>query len=145
MYSVLMMAQLASQGGNGIAKLADLEPERLGYHSVLARRSLQEKQKVQEAFVKMDYTSLGETAARIRLQRRNVAEPTFRDVVEELARERDIVFQPRMGANATKDGKQVFLFGELPMFMEDDVVFCYIDSSWKPISLDLLVERARKS
>ncbi|KAG7349995.1 GC-rich sequence DNA-binding factor-like protein [Nitzschia inconspicua] len=145
MYSVLMMAQLASQGCDGIAKLADLEPERLGYHSVLARRSLEEKQKVQEAFVKMDSTSLGETAARIRLQRRNVAEPTFRDVVEELARERDIVFQPRMGANATKDGKQVFLFGDLPMFMEDDVVFCYIESSWKPISLDLLVERASKS
>jgi tuftelin-interacting protein 11 len=147
-FSVLTMIRMASTTGSSnssMEELEDLEPERVGYRSILARRSLEEKQKVQEAFVKMDTTSLGETTARIRLQRRNVVEPTFRDVVEELARERDVIFQPRMGANALKDGKQVFLFGPLPMYVDGDVVFCYKDSSWKPVSLDQLVEMASKS
>jgi hypothetical protein len=145
-FSVLRMIQLLTSdpplSPSTVEELECLLPGKISYRSVLARRALEQKKHVQEEYVRMDGRSQGETTARIRLQQRNVMEPTFRDVVEEFAKSRGVLFQPRMGSNALKDGKQVYLFGTLPVYLEGDVVFCYKDSTWKPISLDRLVEMA---
>ena len=122
-----------------LEELEKLEPGMNGFRSVAARRSLEQKKQLQEDFVKMESSrsSVGETKARIVLQRRNIGvEPTFRDVVEEFANDHGVFFQPKIGVNARKDGKQIFLFGTLPIYLQDDVVFCYKDSTWKPVSLD---------
>ena len=87
----------------------------------------------------MQSRSTSETEARIRLRRLNVHTPTFRDVVEEFARERGILFRPRMGVNSHKDGKQVFLFGGKPIYLEGDVIYFADQSKWKPVSLDELL------
>jgi hypothetical protein len=139
------MIQVSSTdySSTNVAAIEELQPMESTYQKVLARRSMEERQRVQDDYVKMDARSASETTARIRLQRRQRnSEPTFREVVEELARERDIVFQPRMGSNSTKDGKQVFLFGSLPLYLDGDVVFCLMEAKWKPVSLDRLVEMA---
>jgi hypothetical protein len=112
---------------------------------VSTRRAKEKQRDVQEDFVRMESKSASEIEARIRLQRRNVQTPTFRDVVEEYAKERGILFQPRMGVNALKDGKQVFLFGKAPIYMVGDVIYGFKDSDWQPISLDQLAESAEKS
>jgi tuftelin-interacting protein 11 len=144
-YSVATMIQVSSTdySSTNVAAIEELQPMESTYQKVLARRSMEERQRVQDDYVKMDARSASETTARIRLQRRQRnSEPTFQEVVEELARERDIVFQPRMGSNSTKDGKQVFLFGSLPLYLDGDVVFCLMEAKWKPVSLDRLVEMA---
>jgi hypothetical protein len=144
-YSVLRMIQIAktsSEEGDG---LGDLQPPRSNYHVVVARRAKERQLEVQDDFVRMESRSASETEARIRLQRRNMYTPTFREVVEEFAKERGIMFQPRMGAKSLKDGKKVFLFGEVPIYMEGDVVYALKDSDWRPLSLEHLSASATKS
>ena len=125
-----------------LEEIEKLEPGMSGFRSVAARRSLEQKKQLQEDFVKMESSrSVGETKARILLKRRNIVEPTFRDVVEEFANNRGVFFQPKIGVNARKDGKQIFLFGTQSIYLQDDVVFCYNkkDSTWKPVSLDQII------
>lgn len=70
---------------------------------------------------------------------------TFRDVVGEYARERDIVFKPRMGETATVDGKQIFLFGGVPIYLDGNVAFASEGSGvWKPMSLDEIAIKATR-
>ena len=64
---------------------------------------------------------------------------TFREVVEEFAREKDISFRPRLGSNATMNGKQVFLFGDSPIYLESNVVYALKAGEWLPTALDKLV------
>jgi hypothetical protein len=86
----------------------------------------------------------GEIAARIRLSqngtRSSTSIPTFREVVAEFAREKDILFQPRLGANSTKDGKQIFLFGSVPVYLDDDVVFALQNGQWEGTTLETLAD-----
>ena len=70
---------------------------------------------------------------------RRKGEPaTFRDVVEAFAKDHDVLFRPRMGANAVKDGKPVFLFGGIPVYFDSNVIFALQESQWRPLSLDQL-------
>ena len=142
-YSVLLMIQLANSPERD--DLDELQPPRTNFWVVSARRAKEKQRGVQEDFVRMEAKSASEVEARIRLQRRNVHEPSFKDVVEEFAKERGIVFQPRMGAKALKDGKQVFLFGKSAIYMVGDVIYVNKDSDWRPVSLDQLVEIADSS
>jgi hypothetical protein len=83
--------------------------------------------------------------ARVRLNHNNVQArpPSFRDVVEEYARERDILFQPRMDNNGLKDGKQVFLLGKVPIYLDANVAFAWHGSGeWRPMSLDEIAKKA---
>jgi hypothetical protein len=43
-----------------------------------------------------------------------------------------------MGANATKDGKPVFMFGHVPIYFDSNVIFALQQAEWKPLSLDQL-------
>jgi hypothetical protein len=113
---------------------------------VLAHRVAEEKKRASDDLLRMETGVVGGTddngrEARVRLHR-NGQTPTFREVVEEFARERDILFQPRMGSNARKDGKQIFLFGNLPVYFESNVVFAQQGNDWRPISLDTLATMA---
>jgi len=143
-YSVLRMIQLRQSSSSPamLEELDPLEPEISGFRTIAARRSLEQNQSLQEDFVRMESRSAGETKARILLKRRNIVEPTFREVVEEFANDRGVLFQPRLGANGRKDGKQIFMFGTLPIYLEGDVVFCYKDAIWRPVSLDQIVGMA---
>jgi len=143
-YSVLCMIQVYQSSSLTISarleELDQLEPQVHGFRMISARRFLEEKQALQEDFVRMESRSEGETRARIVLKRRNVTEPTFREVVEEFANDRGVLFRPRIGANSlSRDGKQIYLFGGLPIYLEGDVVFYNNNSTWRPLSLDQLM------
>jgi tuftelin-interacting protein 11 len=138
-YSVLRMIQLANSGNT--EELEEHQPPKTNFQVVSARRANEQRHQVQEDFVRMESRSASETEARIRLRRRNVHTPTFKDVVEEFANERGILFRPRMvGAKSLKDGKQVFLFGGTSIYMEGGVIYASKNSDWKPTSLDRLAE-----
>jgi GC-rich sequence DNA-binding factor-like protein len=143
-YTVLRMIEHAAQ-----RKMKDVEgllPPHTNYFVASARRNKAQQQQLQDDIVRMESRSKLEVDARIRLRRRQVDTPTFRDVVEEFARERDILFQPRMGAKALKDGKQVFLFGSVPIYIEGDVIYANLQAlDWRPTSLDQLMESATGS
>eukprot|EP00751_Fragilariopsis_kerguelensis_P048248 CAMPEP_0171039966 /NCGR_PEP_ID=MMETSP0736-20130129/44340_1 /TAXON_ID=186038 /ORGANISM="Fragilariopsis kerguelensis, Strain L26-C5" /LENGTH=130 /DNA_ID=CAMNT_0011487089 /DNA_START=273 /DNA_END=662 /DNA_ORIENTATION=+ len=127
-----------------LEELEKLEPpdemNGFSFRTATSRRIVEQKNQLHDEYVKMESQSAGETRARILLKRRNnLIEPIFRDVVEEFANDSGVLFQPRVGANARKDGKQIFLFGNVPIYLEEDVVFCCDnnkESIWKPISLD---------
>ena len=142
-YSVLKIIQAASRSDFSV--LDDLRPLRTNFHVALAQRLKARKQQVEESLLQAESKNVGETAARIRLQRRNIHTPTFRDVVEEFASENEILFQPRLGANSTIDGKQVFLLGKTPIYLDSDVVFAFKDNEWRPSSLEQLMTGSREN
>jgi hypothetical protein len=72
------------------------------------------------------------------MPRRKGEPATFRDVVEEFAKDHSVVFLPRTGANATKDGKPVFMFGHVPIYFDSNVIFALQQAEWTPLSLDQL-------
>jgi hypothetical protein len=124
-----------------------LPPTSSNYRVVLAERVAAEKKRATDDLLRMETGVVGGTddngrEARVRLHR-NGQTPTFREVVEEFARERDVLFQPRMGSNATKDGKQIFLFGKFPIYFDSNVVFSQQGNDWRPISLDALATKAK--
>jgi hypothetical protein len=135
-YSVLRMIQLANNSQQ--VKLDEMSVPVTNFRVVLARRMREHQTASEEAFMRFQSRSAGETEARVRLQRRNIQTPSFREVVEEFARDRGISFQPRMGSNSLKDGRQTFDFGETPIYVEGDVVFALKDKEWQPVPLDQL-------
>ena len=144
-YSVLLMIQAAHESNQDL--LDDLKPTATNARAVLARRTREERERAQEELYRMEAsgvatgTGLQDPAveARVRAAQRNQGHtPTFREVVEDFARDSDVLFQPRMGHNSTKDGKQIFLFGEIPIYLDSDVVYAYQNSEWRPTSLTQL-------
>jgi len=141
-YTFLRMIELATHFK--LNEVESLQPisNRNNYYVVAARRNKERQAQVQDDLLGMESRSKMELDARIRLRRRQqVDTPTFRDVVEEFAREQGIVFQPRMGGKAWKDGKQIFLFGNVPVYIEGDVIYAnQSNTDWRPTSLDQLTE-----
>jgi tuftelin-interacting protein 11 len=143
-YAVLLMIHAASE--SNVDALDDLRPSTTNFRVVLARRVAEEKKRASDDLLRMETGVVGGTddngrEARVRLHR-NGQTPTFREVVEEFARERDILFQPRMGSNARIDGKQIFLFGNLPVYLDSNVAFSQQGNDWRPTSLDALATKA---
>jgi hypothetical protein len=145
-YTVLLQIQAVSSSDPAIDELC---PEHSNYRTVLARRKAEAKREAADDLLRME--ELGDAngiEARVRLNR-NGHVPTFREVVEEYARERDILFQPRMGGgNTTKDGKQVFLFGKVPIYLDANVAYAWqgaASGEWQPMSLDAIVQKALSS
>jgi len=64
---------------------------------------------------------------------------TFRQVVEQRARQLGILFVPQ--PNKYEEGKQVYSFGKMSIFFESNVVYAFdtIRRQWNPISLDHLI------
>jgi len=146
-YSVVRMIQIhhqsspsssSSESKQLLQELNPVEPEIQGFYMIRGRRSSEEKQKLREDYTMMQSRSKGESRARVILQHHNIPEPTFREVVEAFAGDRSVVFRPKHGAS--RDGKQIYLFGNRTIYLEGDVVFCHDgdSNSWKPISLDQL-------
>lgn len=127
--------------------LEDLMPPKsaeINYHSVLARRTKENRlreeteMRAKVATEKFDLQDHPVAGAGVSVHRgRGTA--TFRDVVEDFSRQNDIPFAPRMGANALKDGKQIFLFGSVPVYFDKSVVFALRGSLWFPTSFEDLV------
>ena len=129
-------------------------PQATNYRVVLSRRSAEERKRINEDLSRMNTSGLAPSdqvrsdanrEARARLAALNSHAPTFRDVVEEFARERDMLFQPRIGSSKATlvNGKQVFLFGTIPVYLDSNVVFALSPSKkWEPISLEELGTRA---
>jgi tuftelin-interacting protein 11 len=71
---------------------------------------------------------------------------SFREVVERAAEEHDLLLLP---TKKSHEGKPVFMLGNATVFLEKEVVFCWKDGGWRPVSLDQLLEeqaaRAKKN
>jgi len=129
-------------------------PPTTNYRVVLSRRTMEANKRAAEELSRMDATGRGSGTttdaaqeARIRLSTQGHSHtPTFREVVAEFARERDILFQPRLGNKAAKvDGKQVFVMGSIPIYLDSNVVYAQKGNEWEPISVDELGQRALSS
>ena len=66
---------------------------------------------------------------------------SFRELMERRAEENNIVFVPV--PNRTQEGKQVYRFGRLHIYVDRGVIFALNGSMWSPVSLNSLVEMAR--
>ena len=108
------------------------------YRVVLARRRLVRKQQAADDLLRQMEKDDG-IEARVRLNVSNDT-PTFRQVVEEFASQHGHVLQPRMGANSTKDGKQIYRFGKLQVYLDSDIV--NVNGVWEPLPLNEVAQRA---
>lgn len=150
-YAVLLMIQAAET--NNTSALEDLRPpDNMSLRVVVSNRKLDAKRLASDDLIRMNASGRvngydkGEIEARVRLSHGNSSTmPVFRDVVAEFARERDILFQPKMsqGQNASKDGNQIFLFGSIPVYLSGTIVFALKEGQWGGISLDELAARAQ--
>lgn len=66
---------------------------------------------------------------------------SFRELMERRAEENNILFVPV--PNRTQEGKQVYRFGRLHIYVDRGVIFALNGSMWSPVSLNSLVEMAR--
>ncbi|GAX15311.1 tuftelin-interacting protein 11 [Fistulifera solaris] len=116
----------------------------VSYQTVLARRVAEAKKRADDDYYRMEGGDTAFVEAQIRLRRQTqTAIPTFREVVEELAREHDILFQPKSMNSQSSSGKQVFVFGKTPIYLESNVVYACENPSlpWKPISMVELIQK----
>jgi tuftelin-interacting protein 11 len=137
-YSVLKMIEISNKLQRD--ELDEIAVTNSNFRVVLARRTKEEQRSSEVEFIRFQSQSVSEIEARIRLQRRSVHTPTFKEVVEEFAKEKGILFQPRMGSNALKDGRQTFQFGETPIYIEGDVIYASKGHNWQAIALDELAK-----
>eukprot|EP00978_Attheya_sp_CCMP212_P017641 scaffold47215_cov51-Attheya_sp.AAC.7 len=132
-YACLLMIQ--SKMDNDADALDDLLPpfrESYNYRHAMARRVRDERIKEQEKEILQHGT--GPAPRHFHKPQQH----TFREVVEDYAREQNVSFTPRLGANSTKDGKPIFMFGTTPIYIDSNVVFALRESKWQPTSLETL-------
>jgi tuftelin-interacting protein 11 len=115
-------------------RFAEFYPPAVNYRTALARRVVEDRRKAADDLTRLENNGDISIDTRVRLNRKGLV-PTFRDVVEQYATERGILFQPRMGHGSKKDGKQVFLFGDAPIYMDANVIYVFASGDWRPISL----------
>lgn len=159
-YAVLLMIQTAVAAPSDSAEnpvpqqLEDLRvsAKSSNYRIVVARRKAEVKRQAADDLLRMEESSNAANGveARVRLNQSNTVRsgggtPTFKEVVAEYARERDILFQPRMGNKAfNNDGKQVFLFGTVPIYLDNNVAYAREGSGeWKAMSLDAIAMKSK--
>jgi hypothetical protein len=133
-YSGLVMIKAAQDTTNDLEEYLPLPSN---YTTVLARRQREARTKLDQELRKMDITSSNGIPNRT-MPRRKGEPATFRDVVEEFAKDHSVIFLPRVGANATKDGKPVFMFGDVPIYFDSNVIFALLKAEWKPLPLEQL-------
>ena len=138
-FTGLVMIQ-SSSGGNTLP-LDNVRPAISGFQGVLERRTREGNDQIEDELQKIQ--SNGIEYRKHLMSRRNRGTVTFREVVEDFAREREFEFCPRMGTNSMVDGKQIFYFGDLLVYFDNNVVFTYQNANWRPISLDELATIAK--
>lgn len=120
----------------------------ISFTAIRARRVRDRKRRAQAEMLRMESGNKDKLATQTReqfIRQENNDKATFREVVEEFCLQESIPFVPRTtGAWTHVDGKQVFLFGTIPVYLDSDVVFVHEGKDqWEPTSLESLLERAR--
>lgn len=110
-------------------------PVDCNYRLVLMHRA-----KTQAASVQNHESVIGNTKTAPAARETNSKPASFQEVVSEFAKEHDIEFHPKTGSNSTKDGKPVFMLGNHPVYLDNNVIFALRGSSWHPISLEHLAQ-----
>lgn len=124
--------------------LEDLTPppsSDINFQSVLARRVKEDRLRAEVAMrakIAAEQSALSHNGDQLLDHQGNGGVATFREVVEDFARRSDIDFAPKFGANSTRDGKQIFSFGGVSVYFDNNIVFAQRASSWHPTSLEEL-------
>jgi tuftelin-interacting protein 11 len=70
-----------------------------------------------------------------------VRDLTFRELLEQYAADSDILFEPKGHQNFR--GKQLYLFGGVTLYIDNDVIYSKVKESYQPVSLDELIEMTK--
>lgn len=73
-------------------------------------------------------------------QQAQQAATSFKDVIERKAAEFNLTFVPV--ANKFKEGKQIYRFGELSIYLEGSVIFMMQNGSWRPTSIAEIIQKS---
>ena len=109
-----------------------------------ARRSREERLRNEDELERLQSKDAVDFRKRV-MARQFGASATFLEVVEDFAREHDVSFRPRTsGKSNTDDGKPIFLFGTVPIYLDTNVIFALQESSWTPLAMEDLLSLAQK-
>ena len=134
-YGGLEMVRVAAESDRARhGLLTPPNPNDCNYRIALMHRSEAEKKHVQAPL------KVGSSHHSQRRTQENNRVASFAEVVGDFARQQDISFYPKVGPNATKDGKKVFMFGNHPVYMDKNVLFTLRGATWQPISLEHLAQ-----
>jgi tuftelin-interacting protein 11 len=70
-----------------------------------------------------------------------VRDLSFRELLEQYAADSDILFEPKGHQNYR--GKQLYLFGGVTLYIDNDVIYTKVKESYQPVSLDELIEMTK--
>lgn len=65
---------------------------------------------------------------------------TFKDIIERKAAEHNLVFLPVI--NKFKEGKQIYRFGNLNIYIDRNVIFLLQNGNWNPASMSEILQKA---
>lgn len=143
-YSGLRMIETAARAATSNEKADFGAPKTSTFREVLARRSKEERLRNEDDLERLQSKDSVEFRKGV-ISRQFGATATFLEVVEDFAREHDISFRPRTGGKSiTDDGKPIFLFGSVPIYLDKNVIFALQGSIWTPLAMEELVAIARK-
>lgn len=142
-YSGLKMIETAAMSATQRVDLG--APKTSTYREVLARRSKEERLRNEDDLERLQSKDSVDFRKRV-IGRQFGASATFLEVVEDVAREHDISFRPRTGGKScTDDGKPIFLFGMVPIYLDTNVIFALQESIWTPLAMEDLVAMAKET
>lgn len=76
----------------------------------------------------------------MQLQQQAQAATSFKDIIERKAAENNLMFLPV--ANKFKEGKQIYRFGNLNIYLEGNVIFMMHNGIWRPTSIAEIVQNS---
>ncbi len=141
-YGYLLMINAVSNKKSSL--FDDLKPaptHSINFRVVQARRAKECRLQEEEAELRGNADSVHiEAKPQISVQSQGGA--TFKEVVEDFANHQGIPFHPKVGSNSLKDGKTIFMFGGVQVFLDSNVIFASQGEEWKPTSLSDLMSLA---
>ena len=141
LYGMLLMISNGTKDKSNLDDLQPPSPTIINYKTVQARRAKEDRLAEEENLLKGTFKS-SEGSTRKHTLPRQSGTATFRDVVEDFANHNNISFYPKVGPNNTKEGKTIFMFGNVQIYLENNVAF-FLDSDkdeWIPIALTSLLQ-----
>jgi len=138
-YGYLLL--IKAMEGPGDAHFDDLKPtskHSVNYRIVQVRRAKEDRLREEEEEMRGKADSV-DKSMNFHVSVHGKGGATFREVVEDFANHQGIPFHPKLGTNARKDGKTIFMFGHKQVYIDSNVVFTNEGDQWVPSSLSELI------
>jgi len=144
-FTGLKMIEMTLKGkpGDKTSEVQASSCKKYNYHNVLNRRRHEKWSKNEDDLDRALNKDTMEFQKQV-MTRRYGGTATFREVVEDFCLNEAISFRPKTGGkDRTDDGNPIFLFENVPIYLDANVIFAKDSGKWAPISLEQLTSMVK--